>query len=237
MDSLDKRSFCWKNIFNRLKLPAVCKLCSQYHTGGQAICQFCMGLFEKIETACCICRMPIGEQFDLCGACIKKKPQFNRVFTAYRYEEPLRGLIHEFKYREGLYLLPVLLKLLLDALPLSLEKPDCILPVPLYLKKLRQRGFNQAALLARGVARHLEVPYDFVSCQKIKNTSPQAQLNRKQRRSNLFNSFSVREMPYSHILLVDDLLTTGSTVNELSTLLKRQGVKKIDVLCCARTIG
>ncbi|KTC74301.1 competence protein ComF [Legionella birminghamensis] len=237
MERLIQRLPKWKNIWQQFKLPAVCKLCSQYHEQNQAICRSCITFFKKIEAACRICKMPIGKQFDLCGSCIKKKPQFDQIFTVYRYEEPLRSLIHEFKYREAFYLLPVLVRLLLDALPPALEKPDCIIPVPLYFKKLRQRGFNQSALLSREIARHLEVPYDFSICHKIKNTSPQAQLNRKQRQSNLNHSFSVQANTYRHVMLIDDLLTTGSTVNELSKGLKRKGVQRVDVLCCARTIG
>ena len=100
--------------------------------------------------------------------------------------------------------------------------------------RLRQRGFNQAAELAKQLAHTLNLPFDLFSCKKIINTAAQAGLNEQQRRKNLRDAFEAKPLPYQHITLVDDLLTTGSTANDLAKVLKKQGVTRVDVWCCAR---
>lgn len=120
-----------------------------------------------------------------------------------------------------------------DALPADYHT-DCLIPVPLHAQRLRQRGFNQTAELVKGLAAELNCPYSLTHCDKIINTPTQAGLRGQQRRKNLRQSFRVKPMPYAQVTLVDDLLTTGSTANELARCLKQQGVRRVDVLCCAR---
>ena len=104
-------------------------------------------------------------------------------------------------------------------------------------KRLKQRGFNQAAILTKLLARKLNIPYDLTSCQKIINTEPQASLDGEQRQKNLRKAFRCKPLPYEHVTLIDDLLTTGCTANELALTLKKTGVKRVDIWCCARTIA
>lgn len=103
--------------------------------------------------------------------------------------------------------------------------------------RLKQRGFNQAAILAKLLARKLNLPYDVTSCQKIINTAPQASLDGKRRQTNIRKTFQCMPLPYEHVIIIDDLLTTGCTANELALTIKKTGVKKVDVWCCARTIA
>ena len=111
---------------------------------------------------------------------------------------------------------------------------DCIMPIPLHSKRIQQRGFNQAAELAKLLAKKLTIPYDATICKKITNTSPQVGLNAEERRKNLRHSFSAKPTSYHYVLLIDDLITTGSTANEMAKVLKKQGVERVDVWCCAR---
>ncbi len=106
----------------------------------------------------------------------------------------------------------------------------------MHAQKIRSRGFNQAAILARSLAKILKIPCDLTCCQKIINTLPQASLEKKERQSNLKNAFRATPVPYKHIALIDDLLTTGSTANEVAFTFKKIGVEQVDVWCCARTI-
>lgn len=142
-------------------------------------------------------------------------------------------VLHEFKYRAGLYLSSYLTKLMMDALPTGYTT-DCLVPVPMHPKRLRHRGFNQAAELTKQLSRHLKLSYDLTYCRKQVNTAPQAGLNAEARRKNLRDAFQVKTSDYKHVTLIDDLMTTGSTANELARVLKKQGVIRVDLWCCAR---
>lgn len=202
-----------------------------------AVCADCKASFKKIGPACRHCAQPLpDEKFLLCGLCAKKQPAIDRTLTAYLYEDPLRTLLHDFKYKEALYLRSFLVDLMLEALPeRTLLQTECLVPVPLHPKRIRQRGFNQAAELAKLLAKRLGLACDLDLCQKVLHTPPQASLDRQERQRNLRRAFQARTKGYQHITLVDDLLTTGSTANELAREFKKQGIVKIDLWCCART--
>lgn len=217
------------------RMPAVCVLCRQYHRGVLAICQPCMDLLQPIRHSCNICRLPlIDEKRLLCAQCLNKKPSFNQVISHYLFEEPLRTLIHIFKYQETLGLAPFLLRLMLDAKP-PIYQPDCLVPVPMHSKKLKQRGFNQAVELTKRIAKHLDISYDLNLCKKTDNTEKQVSLSLKKRKLNLLKAFVANSNTYKHVTIIDDLLTTGSTANALALCLKETGVERVDVWCIART--
>lgn len=226
------------SITQLLRLPSVCVLCSQYHRSPYALCQACSLLCKPINVACQYCALPLPDQkFLVCGRCSKQKPAFDSTTAAYRFEEPLRTLLHQFKYHEALYLRTFLVQLILDSLANKTITTQCLIPVPLHPKRLRQRGFNQAAELSKLLAKHLNIPCELNLCKKIVHTVPQVSLSGKQRRRNLHHAFQAKSTNYQHITVVDDLMTTGSTANELASLLKRQGVARVDVWCCARATG
>ena len=219
------------------RLPAVCVLCHHYHQDAFAVCRPCATLLVRIEHGCSTCRLPLmDEQVLQCGRCIKKKPAFDKVLSRYSYEEPLRTLLHEFKYQEALCLRTFMVELMLEALPTAYQ-PNCLVPVPMHHKRLRERGFNQAAELAKLLSKRIKVPLDLTLCEKIINTAAQVNLNSKQRVRNLQKAFIANRNNHQHITLIDDLLTTGSTANALAIALKKQGVARVDVWCLARTPG
>lgn len=225
------------SITQMLRLPSICVLCNQYHGGGFAVCADCMALLTPLGPACHHCALPLPEdKFLVCGQCCKKKPCFDQAIAPYRFEGPLRTLLHDFKYHDGLYLSTFFAHAMLESTPADIHQTQCLLPIPMHPKRLRQRGFNQAVELAKLLGRALKLPYDVSHCQKIINTVPQAELNGKQRRQNLKGAFCVQPSAYKHITLIDDLLTTGSTANELAYCLKKQGVAHVDVWCCARVV-
>jgi ComF family protein len=227
------------SITQMLRLPIICTLCHQSHVNNVAICDDCRKLLHPLGPACLYCAHPLppGKPLIACGQCIQKKPALDCVMTAYRFEEPLRTLLHEFKYREELYLTTFLSQLMLQALHLNIEDIGCLVPVPMHAKRLRQRGFNHAAVLAQHLAKKLSLPYQLNQCQKIINTPPQASLSALQRQKNLRGAFFVKSLPYHCITLVDDLFTTGSTANELARILKAQGALRVNLWCCARAIA
>lgn len=227
-----------KSIAHKFRLPAICGLCNHYHSNQLAICDECIGLLRPLGPSCDYCAQPLPDDvFLVCGRCCRKKPYVDKVITAYCFDEPLRTLIHEFKYREGLHLLSFLTTLMLQALPKECYQTECLMPVPMHRMRLRQRGFNQAAELTKQLARTLKLPYELSLCKKNVNTLPQAGLSASERQKNLRNAFQAAPIHYKHITLIDDLFTTGSTANELARTLKGQGVARVDLWCCARVAG
>lgn len=203
-----------------------------------AVCSDCIELITPLGPSCRYCACPLYDaSYLVCGQCIKRPPQYDKAIVTYRFEEPLRSLLHHFKYHDGLYLSSFLSQLMLNAWQEHYPQPQCLIPVPMHPEKLKLRGFNQAAVLTKRLARHLNIPYDLTSCQKIINTNPQASLDSGQRQKNLRGAFQIKPLPYQHITLIDDLLTTGSTANELARTLKRSGIKRVDIWCCARTVN
>lgn len=224
-------------LTQNLRTYSQCILCNQPHRHKMAVCLHCIELMPLLGPCCRHCAYPLPDtHLLLCGRCIKKAPYFDQTHINYAFEEPLRSLLHQFKYHSGLYLGSFLSHLITRSLPDAFTMPQCLIPVPMHPQRIKRRGFNQAAVLTQSLAKTLKLPYDFIHCQKIRNTEPQAFLDRKQRQKNLHQAFSSSKLPYHHVAIIDDLLTTGSTANELARTLKNTGVQRVDVWCCARTI-
>lgn len=227
-----------RSITQSLRLPALCVLCHQFHHNRLAVCTECIALLTPLGFCCQQCASPLFDNgYPLCGQCIKTPPYFDSALVHYRFEEPLRSLLHQFKYNNSLYLTSFLGELIIQAQSTDGVTPQCLIPVPMHHRRLKTRGFNQAAVLARFLAKKLAIPCDSSSCVKTVNTSPQAELGGELRRKNLRNAFACDTLNYKHVALVDDLLTTGSTANELARTLKKAGVERVDIWCCARTIS
>lgn len=225
------------SLTQSLCIYSICILCKQYHNDKMAVCSHCIELMPLLGPGCHHCAYPLPDtQFLVCGHCIKNPPSFDRAFIKYTFEEPLRTLLHQFKYHNGLYLTSFLSYLIFKSLSSQVEMPQCLIPVPMHPQRIKRRGFNQAAILARSLAKKFKLPCDLFSCQKTLNTKPQAGLDEKQRKINLRSAFVTHQLPYQHVAIIDDLLTTGNTANELAYTLKKSGVKQVDVWCCARTI-
>lgn len=216
-----------------------CLLCSSRTKTHFGLCQPCARDLPRIGQHCSICALPLQSNQEICGQCIKKKPHYDSIITPCYYQDPLVKIISTFKFNQQ----PPLAKLLAHLLLTELQSfhqtnplPDIIIPVPLHKKRLWTRGFNQAFEIAKPIAKKLAIPLNHKLCTRIKNTTPQHQLNAKQRRHNLKNAFIIDEsINATHVALVDDIVTTGTTVNEISQLLRTYGFKHITVWCCART--
>ena len=217
-----------------IHLPAFCRICHQYHHNRYAICQDCINLFEPLGLACRSCAKPLPQANPaICEACMRNPPILDRVFIAYRYTEPLRTLLHAFKYDSALYLTSLLSFLILQAVGNQLDT-ECLIPIPLHKKRIQTRGFNQTALLTQYVGHKLQKPYLLQKCMKIIATPAQAHSNAKQRQTNLLHAFQAKKIPYTHITLIDDLYTTGATANAVAKAFKQTGVERVDLWCCAR---
>lgn len=185
--------------------------------------------------------MPLlaAQEAIFCERCRSSPPPFNRLCALFSYQPPIIRLIGSLKFGQQLYPATLFSKLLAEAINQCWYKtehlPQVIIPVPLHSKRQRQRGYNQAAELSKALAKHLDLPLGLDLCSRIRNTAPQARLSKETRRRNLSSAFAVHMTEnYKHVALVDDVVTTGSTVRALSLALRTSGVEFIDLWCVAR---
>lgn len=173
-----------------------------------------------------------------CHTCVKRPPSFTRAWTLYPYTSPLRDAICLFKYRGKVSLASPLAALMIDRLPL-LGHVDVIMPVPIHRERLRQREFNQSLLLADQIGRVLGVPVSYTNLIRIIYSPAQTELSRKARLKNLRGTFTVQypnEVRTQRVLLIDDVFTTGTTVNECAKSLRKAGSSDVLVLTLSRTL-
>ncbi|RXJ73078.1 amidophosphoribosyltransferase [Veronia nyctiphanis] len=177
--------------------------------------------------------MTCGADTDICGACLNDKPEWDKLFCAADYDFPMNTLLHDFKYRGKFWLAEPLTSLLSEKIT---QPADLLLPVPMHWQRRFFRGYNQSALLTRSLAKMLKTKWCPDVIKRIKATPAQRGLKRSQRLSNLASAFEVRnDVLPPHIAIVDDVVTTGSTVSILCQLLRQQGAQRIDVYCLCRT--
>jgi ComF family protein len=185
--------------------------------------------------------LPLPEDTNnvLCGRCISKPPRFDYCYSLFRYEDGIIQLVHQLKFAEKISNARSLGEMLYHRLQAEIqrtsEKPECLLPVPLHNRRLRQRGYNQSIEIARVIARKLAIPIEYDLVARQRHTEAQSGLTAKQRRKNIRNAFCVTgRIKYKHVLVIDDVVTTGTTVNELSRVLKKHKVERVGVLSIAR---
>jgi len=213
-----------------------CFLCSSPSGGHESICRSCLNDLTYNTDACPACAKPDSAS-RLCAGCLNLPQTFiDNSWALFRYHYPVNRLIQNMKFKQGLnianHLGGMLSKLFLKH---NTVLPDCIIPVPLHPKRLISRGYNQSVELARPFSRRLGIRLDTSSCKRIRATVPQADLPARKRKGNVRNAFSVVETcDYDHVLLIDDVITTGSTINELARTIKHAGVRRIEVLAVAR---
>ena len=222
--------------------PPKCFICEKVLFIGEAVCSECAKKLPYISDLCCMkCGKPIEDETkEYCADCIRKKHYFERNIALFSYSSNLKKAVYKFKYSNKRYYGRYFAKEMTDRYfdVLKSFELDAIIPVPLYRGKLRQRGYNQAELLANEIGRSIGVKVLSDCVVRIVNTIPMKQLNDKERQKNIKGSFKVVKnvVKLKKILLVDDIFTTGSTVDEISRVLTAAGVEYIYVitLCVGR---
>ena len=220
-------------------LPPRCVLCGQA-SGPVCICSQCKTDLPWHGPHCLRCGLPLGSARDkICGACIQSTPAFFRTICPLRYEFPANRLVQAFKFKRQLAAGRVLSHLLCEHVSIGkLSLPDTLIPVPLHYSRLLRRGFNQAYELSAYAAKTLDIPILDSALRRKRRTRAQSGLSRKQRRRNLKGAFYWHgsAKPGRHVALVDDVMTTGSTVGECARVLKKAGAKRVDVWVAARAV-
>ncbi len=230
----------WLVSVLRCLYPPTCLLCGATGHEGLDLCSGCGRDLPHNANPCRRCALPLPAGAGagaLCGRCQIEPPVFERCHGALRYEGAVRHLVGRLKFDGKLAHGRLLCRLLGDYLEASgAQMPELLLPVPLHPRRLRQRGFNQALELARPLGRRFDIPVDAHTCQRIRATRPQAELELAERRGNLRGAFALQgALGVRHVAIVDDVVTTGTTVSALAGALLRQGVTRVEVWAAART--
>lgn len=216
-------------------LPQDCLLCGQ-PAGSQQLCPCCRDSLPAMPAGTCPrCAQP-GPAGETCGRCQRHPPHFDRLIAAFPYAFPVDRMLQQLKYAHQLALAAWFGKALAEAIALP-DDIDMIVPMPLHQVRLRERGFNQALEIARPLARRRCRPIDTATCIRVRDTSPQEGLTLLARRQNLRNAFACTgDLSGRRILLIDDVVTTGASVNECARTLRLHGAEQIIVLAVARTL-
>jgi ComF family protein len=220
--------------------PPTCVLCGAPGHAGLDLCQGCNADLPHNRHACPRCAIPLPVDQGSgtpCGPCQRHPPPFAASHTAFRYEDALPALVAGMKFRARFNLARLLGQCLaLALLEHGAERPGLIIPVPLHWRRLRERGYNQALEVAREVSSALTIPIDFQACSRALHTNAQVGLDDRERRRNVRGAFAVLRPPAArHVAILDDVVTTGSTVTELTRVLRATGVERVDVWAVART--
>jgi len=227
----------WMRDLRAFVYPPTCVLCDARGHDDLDLCAACADELPRLGLACARCALPVtSPDVTVCGACQKKPPAFDAATALFQYQPPVNHLILQLKFHGRLSHARLLGQLLARHLSASSGvPPECIVPVPLHSRRIRERGFNQALELARHVARRLHVPVDLKCARRIRHTDPQMELPAKARRGNIRGAFKIAAgFKARHVAILDDVVTTGATVDELARSLRRAGVERIEVWSIAR---
>jgi len=212
-----------------------CLLCRQSAQSQPLLCDECQAELPRILYACPYCAFPLSEPAILCGTCLQQPPAWDRLRVLADYETPYRQLIHRLKYQRHPECAALLARLFSASLDLD-EPPEVLLPVPLHWWRQWRRGYNQAAELAHVIGRLQHIPVDSHCLRRSRATPAQARLNKQQRQKNLREAFTLHPIPYRHVAVVDDVVTTGATAEQLTLRLKAAGVERVEIWAICRTL-
>lgn len=230
-------------------LPYSCVICSaETQESKMDLCQQCQTELPWISNACSQCANPLPHKThsNYCGRCLRQPPPFDCTIALFHYQDPVSHLISNLKFHNKLIYADIFGKLVTQKLAKHYQgknKPELIIPVPLHRKRLIERGYNQALELSRPIAKHLKIPIDYKSTQRIRATQPQSSISANKRKDNIKNAFGItphaapssHAIKAKHILVVDDVITTGETTREFCRILRKSGVEHIDLCAVART--
>lgn len=233
-----------QSLLNAL-FPAQCTVCDAVLGNDAPLCATCWQQVTFIsEPVCAVCGLPF--EYDIggeaqCGECMQQLPSFTRARAVLRYDEASRPLITRLKYRDHTQLAKLYAPWLSGSAATLLEGIDALIPVPLYYWRFVQRRYNQSALLAKALERSTGIPALPFALARIRATEKQTGLSRKERLKNVRRAFRVPEdqrdqVKGKRLLLIDDVYTTGATLNACAKALKTAGAAEVRALTLARRV-
>lgn len=222
-----------KGIINILYSP-VCPICGNIlRVNNNEICKDCKNKIKYLnEPTCKKCgKQLIQEEQEYCYDCSKKEHSYTRGLALCIYDDTIRKSIYNLKYNNKREYAKVYAnEIILHYKPKILKwEAEALIPIPLHISRMRKRGFNQAEDLGRELAKQLELPLLTRYVKRVKKTIPQKELNHKQRRNNLKKAFKIvdNDVKLKKVILIDDIYTTGATIDSIAELLKESGVVEI----------
>jgi ComF family protein len=239
---MDRSKFWLRTLLN-IFFPPVCGSCRKPLSHTHSLCDFCKNEIQYLRSPLCVrCGIPFavstGEDH-ICGNCIRTPPPYSLARGIAIYSPPVSELLHRLKYRADRTVLPSISFISVPFDFSEFASCDLIIPVPLYSKRLRQRGLNQSLLLARLFFPNQKKQIRTDILVRIRDTLPQTGLNGKERRRNLRAAFGIRtgaDINGKNICLVDDVFTTGTTVSECAKVLLRTGANEVKIITMARVV-
>ncbi|WP_339415374.1 MULTISPECIES: ComF family protein [unclassified Pseudomonas] len=230
-------------VYIWLKTVQTCLICDEATQSTHCVCNVCETELPWLLEHCDVCALPLPMEGLVCGQCQRQPPPFKQVIAPWTYSFPIDSLISRFKHQARWPFGQMLARLLAQHLQHRLDnteltRPDCLLPVPIARKRLRERGYNQALMLTRWLSSELNLPHDEHVLLRPHDTVAQQALDAKTRKRNLLGAFALApgaQVQDRHFALVDDVLTTGATAHSLAQLLMKAGARQVDVYCLART--
>ena len=218
-----------------------CLICRIDEATELGMCDFCNTILpwiSKIKYRCEKCQKELStKETFICDICNAYHDDYNKIFTIFSYQEPIKKLLLDLKFRQKLAYADFLGKILYQFVITNWYKhkslPEILIPMPLHAKRLRNRGFNQAFELSRNIAKKITINH--TACTRIKNTIKQTSLLKSNRNINIKHAFIADKLPYNHIAILDDVITTGSTVRSLCYAIRKHNASvTIDLWCIAR---
>lgn len=223
-------------LLRRWIVPSACLVCAGDAEPG-TVCAGCRASLPWNRVTCPVCALPLRSVLaHVCASCAAEPPHFDATLAAFRYEAPITqaiaGLKYHAQFRQSRWLGAEIARLAAERSNLL---PDLLVPVPLHPSRLRSRGYNQALELARGITRHLAIDIDWRTATRVRATADQIGKRARERRKEVRKAFAVSTaVSGRHIALIDDVMTTGSTVDELARAAREAGAARIEVWVAAR---
>ncbi|MCE7032389.1 ComF family protein [Lysobacter sp. GX 14042] len=235
----ERLGFWLRNDAARLLFPSRCLACEAPGVEGLDLCPVCLAALPWQPRACIRCALPLPQPAgdDTCAACLTEPPPLAACHAACRYQAPLDRLLPRFKFHGDLAAGRLMSQLMARAFA-GLPRPAALVPVPLHRARLRQRGYDQALELAKPLAAVLEVDLQAGLLRRQRHTRAQSTLDAASRRENLLDAFVVSGsggLP-GHVVLVDDVMTTGATLHAAAEALLDAGVRRVDAWVCGRAL-
>ncbi len=216
-------------------LPQDCLLCAA-RAHRQPVCDDCARTLPTHDAPACpqCAHASLGAR--TCGACLSYPPAFDATLAAFDYRFPIDIVVHQIKYHSNLALVEFVAEHLLRKLRAS-EKPDMVMAMPLHSTRLQARGFNQSVEIAKPLTHAWQVPLQLQNYSRARDTKEQASLKWKERQANVRGAFACElDLRGKHVAVVDDVMTTGATLNEFATTLKKCGAEKVSAYVVARAL-
>ncbi len=222
------------DVFTRTLLKQNCLLCASPQANGHALCGACLAdLPRHPATSCPQCGL--ASDSNLCGSCISSPPDFDATAAVFLYAYPIDTMMQRYKYGCMLNLSQTFGQLLSDKI--LLESVDLVIPMPMHPARIKERGFNQAHEIAKVLTKNHAEKLDYKSVIRQKLTPPQASLPLKERVKNIKGAFKANgDFSGKRIAIIDDVMTTGASLNELAKTLKKAGASHVECWVIARTL-